>query len=263
MIQRHSYHLVDPSPWPLLSSICSINMTLCFCLFFHGIEDDGMFVFFSIFCLVNAMFNWWGDVVRESTFLGHHTEYVQVGLKIGMILFIISEVMFFFAFFWGFFHSSLVPSVELGSIWPPVGIYILDTWHVPFLNTLLLLLSGSYITEAHYQLECRWIFESLSSLHMTILLALMFTVMQYVEYVESMFNISDGIYGSTFFLTTGFHGLHVLIGTTFIYICFNRMTDCEFSFMHYVGLELAAWYWHFVDVVWLFLFVFIYWWGSL
>jgi cytochrome c oxidase subunit 3 len=190
-----------------------------------------------------------------------HTKAVQRGLKMGVVLFIVSEVMFFFAFFWAYFHSSLAPAIEIGSIWPPVGITVFSPWGVPLLNTLILLLSGVTITYAHHALTLGNRFYLVDGLAFTILLAVIFTFLQAFEYRTAPFNISDGIYGSTFFMATGFHGFHVIIGTTFIVVCLMRVH--HFTKQHHVGFEAAAWYWHFVDVVWLFLFVSIYFWGSL
>ncbi len=178
-----------------------------------------------------------------------------------MVLFIVSEIMFFFAFFWAYFHSSLVPTIEIGSIWPPAGIEVFNPWGVPLLNTFLLLLSGLTITYAHHALLLGYYFYVKDGLLMTVFLAILFTLFQGYEYFEAPFSIADGIYGSTFFMATGFHGFHVIIGTTFIVVCLFRIH--HFTREHHVGFEAAAWYWHFVDVVWLFLFVSIYWWGSL
>jgi len=186
---------------------------------------------------------------------------VQKGLKMGMVLFIVSEVLFFFAFFWAFFHSSLAPAVQIGSVWPPVGISVFDPWGIPLLNTLILLLSGLTITYTHHGLLLGYKDVVKDGFLFTLLLAFLFTFFQGYEYLNAAFSISDGIYGSTFYLATGFHGFHVLIGTLFILVCFLRRG--QFTVDHHVGFEAAAWYWHFVDVVWLFLFVTIYWWGSL
>jgi cytochrome c oxidase subunit 3 len=179
-----------------------------------------------------------------------------------MILFIVSEVMFFFAFFWAFFHSSLAPSIEIGSMWPPKGISVLNPWDIPFLNTIILLSSGASVTWAHHAILAGQRMQGVYSLVVTILLASVFTSLQVMEYMEAPFTISDGIYGSTFYMATGFHGFHVFVGTLFLGVCLVRLYKHHFTQNHHFGFEAAAWYWHFVDVVWLFLFVSIYWWGG-
>ena len=179
-----------------------------------------------------------------------------------MLLFLLSEVMFFLAFFWAFCHSSLAPTIEIGAVWPPKGIEALSPWEIPFLNTLILLSSGAAVTWAHHAILAGSREQALYGLLATIILAVVFTGFQAMEYIEAPFTISDGIYGSTFYLATGFHGLHVIIGTIFLIICCIREYLGHFTAKHHFGFEAAAWYWHFVDVVWLFLFVSIYWWGG-
>ena len=262
IIQRHGFHLVDNSPWPFLAGVSALNLTTGFVMYIHFFSG-GFFIFcFGFISLIFTFFIWWRDIVREATFQGHHTKIVQKGLRFGMILFIVSEIMFFFAFFWGFFSSSLSPTVEIGGIWPPPGINVLNAWEVPLLNTLILLLSGLTCTLAHHSIVEGKKKILISSLGFTVFLGLFFTLLQAIEYFESDFSISDGIYGSTFFLTTGFHGFHVIVGTTFLIVCFFRSLNFHFTNYHHFGFESAAWYWHFVDVVWLFLFVSIYWWGG-
>lgn len=232
-------------------------------MYMHGYAGGKFTLFFGLFSALAVLFLWWRDVVREGTFEGHHTKAVQSGLRIGVVLFIVSEVMFFFGFFWAYFHSSLAPAVELGSIWPPSGISAFDPWGVPLLNTCILLLSGATITSVHHYLikgESDLVIQGYVA---TLALAVAFTLLQLMEYLEAPFTISDGIYGSTFFMATGFHGFHVIIGTSFILYCFIRTLQSHFTKTHHLGFEAAAWYWHFVDVVWLFLFVSVYWWGSL
>ena len=260
--QKHPYHLVDPSPWPLLASLAALVTTLGAALYMHSYQGGGMLLSTGVFLLVYTMFVWWRDVVREATFQGHHTSVVELGLRYGMILFIVSEIMFFVAFFWAFFHSSLSPTVEIGAVWPPKGIQVLDPWGVPFLNTVILLTSGAAVTWAHHAILVGDSKNSMTGLFITIVLAVIFTGFQAMEYMEAPFTISDGIYGSTFYMATGFHGFHVIIGTIFLTVCLVRLSQSHFTKRHHFGFEAAAWYWHFVDVVWLFLFVSIYWWGG-
>lgn len=261
MTPKHPYHLVTPSPWPLLASIGAFAITVGGVMYMHQFQFGGSLLMFGVVYATSIAAMWWRDVIREGTFEGAHTRKVQNGLKMGMVLFILSEVMFFFAFFWAYFHSSLAPAIEIGSIWPPQGIAVFNPWGIPLLNTFILLLSGLTITYAHHALTAGDRVYAKDGFAFTIILALLFTLLQVYEYRQAPFNISDGIYGSTFFMATGFHGFHVLIGTIFILVCFLR--HHQFTRTHMVGFESAAWYWHFVDVVWLFLFVTIYWWGSL
>nr|YP_010042061.1 cytochrome c oxidase subunit 3 [Douinia plicata]QPB46089.1 cytochrome c oxidase subunit 3 [Douinia plicata] len=260
--QKHPFHLVDPSPWPLLGSLGALASTIGGVMYMHSFTGGGTLLCLGLGMILYTMFVWWRDVVRESTYEGHHTFVVQLGLRYGMILFIVSEVMFFLAFFWAFFHSSLAPTVEIGAIWPPKGISVLDPWGIPFLNTLILLSSGAAVTWAHHAILAGLKQQAVYALTATVLLALVFTGFQGIEYIEAPFTISDGIYGSTFFLATGFHGFHVIIGTIFLIICGIRQYLGHFTPKHHFGFEAAAFYWHFVDVVWLFPPVPIYWWGG-
>lgn len=262
LIQRHPYHLVDPSPWPLIASVSVLLLTMGGVMYMHSYIGGGYLLSLGFLMVLYTMFVWWRDVIREATFEGHHTSVVQVGLRYGMLLFIVSEVMFFVAFFWAFFHSSISPTVELGAVWPPKGITILNPWEVPLLNTAILLLSGATITWAHHSIIAGRRNQAIYGLVFTILLAFFFTALQGMEYVEATFKISDGIYGTTFFMATGFHGFHVIVGTLFITVCLIRLIKYHFTRQHHFGFEAASWYWHFVDVVWLFLFISIYWWGS-
>nr|QBC73138.1 cytochrome c oxidase subunit III [Anatoma sp. MNHN-IM-2013-42003] len=257
---RNPYHLVEFSPWPLTGSMGALFLTVGSAGWFHGGSPYVSLLGFVLIIL--TMVQWWRDVIREATYQGFHTMKVSSGLRWGMILFIVSEVCFFFAFFWAYFHSSLVPTPELGSCWPPVGVDPLNPFQVPLLNTAVLLASGVTVTWAHHSLMEGKQQEGLQSLFATVVLGVYFTVLQGGEYYEAPFTVSDGAYGSTFFVATGFHGLHVLIGTTFLIVCLVRLFTNHFSTEHHFGFEAAAWYWHFVDVVWLFLYLSIYWWGS-
>jgi len=262
LIQNHPFHLVDPSPWPFFISLAVLLLLLGIVLFFHNYRFGLFFLLCGFSFLVFIMFLWWRDVIREATFQGHHTFKVANGIRLGMVLFIISEIMFFFSFFWAFLHSSLAPSIEIGGVWPPQGLQILNPFGIPLLNTFILLTSGATVTFTHYCIQLQNRVYGLVGFFATIILALLFTMLQGYEYIEAPFNLSDGVYGSTFFLSTGFHGLHVLIGTIFLIVCLIRFFNYHFTPRHHVGFEAAAWYWHFVDVVWLFLFLLVYIWGS-
>nr|WCS91791.1 cytochrome c oxidase subunit 3 [Dyscolus lucifuga] len=257
---NHPYHLVDYSPWPLTGALGAMMMVSGLVKWFHQYNMNLLMI--GMLVTILTMIQWWRDITREGTFQGLHTYVVTMGLRWGMILFITSEVFFFLSFFWGFFHSSLSPAIELGNMWPPVGIETFNPLQIPLLNTLILLTSGVTVTWAHHSLMENNYNQSLQGLLFTVLLGIYFTILQAFEYIESPFTIADSVYGSTFFMATGFHGLHVIIGTMFLLVCLIRHFFNHFSSIHHFGFEAAAWYWHFVDVVWLFLYISIYWWGS-
>nr|UPL65434.1 cytochrome c oxidase subunit III [Henestaris halophilus] len=259
-INNHPFHLVDNSPWPLTGSIGAMTMTSGMVLWFH--KNEIYLMNLGIMINLLTMYQWWRDIVREGTYQGKHTSKVVSGLKLGMILFIISEVFFFISFFWSFFHSSLAPSIEIGMTWPPKGIKTFNPMEIPLLNTMILLCSGITVTWSHHCMMNGKHEQTLKSLMLTIILGVTFTILQAYEYLEAPFCISDSIYGSTFFMSTGFHGIHVIIGTTFLLICLMRHNKFQFSKNHHFGFEAGAWYWHFVDVVWILLYISIYWWGS-
>nr|AVV48243.1 cytochrome c oxidase subunit III [Fenestrulina sp. BLEED20] len=254
------FHLVEYSPWPIIGSLGALLLTSGTASWFNNFSPTLMFL--GLLLIILTMIQWWRDVTREATFQGFHTHPTARGLRIGMIFFIVSEICFFFAFFWAFFHSSLAPSIELGNNWPPTGINPLSPWGVPLLNTVVLLSSGVSVTWAHHSLLVKKHHHALNGLIITVILGIYFTILQASEYMETSFSLSDSAYGTTFFVATGFHGIHVLIGTTFLLICTIRHWMNHFNQDHHLGFEAAAWYWHFVDVVWLFLFISIYWWGS-
>jgi len=257
---RQPFHLVDYRPWPLTGSIGALALTTGLTAWFHGYNTTALLL--GPILIVLTIIQWWRDVIREATFLGHHTNKVTKGLRWGIALFITSEVLFFFAFFWAFFHRSLAPTPEIGCCWPPTGIVPLNPFAVPLLNTAVLLASGVSVTWAHHALIEGNRPEAIKGLTITVALGGYFTFLQATEYFEAPFTIADSVYGSTFFVATGFHGLHVLIGSTFLLVCLLRVLLHHFSSGHHFGFEAAAWYWHFVDVVWIFLYLCIYWWGS-
>lgn len=227
--------------------------------FFGGV--DLLLTGFSL--ILYVMYVWWRDIIREATFEEQHTFSVQRGLRLGMLLFIVSEIMFFFGFFWSFFHSSLAPAYNIGGIWPPQNIDPIETLGIPLTNTFFLLSSGATVTWAHHAIIVRAKKQALVGLFLTLILATLFTILQGLEYYEAPFNISDSIFGSCFYLLTGFHGFHVFIGTLSLFVSFLRIVFNHFTSTHHFGFESAAWYWHFVDFVWLFLFITVYWWGGI
>jgi len=260
--QKHPFHLVDPSPWPFLAALCALSITFGMVMYMHGYSKGYFILTFGFTLLIVFSFLWWRDIIREGTFEGQHTNAVQTGLKMGVILFIVSEIMFFFAFFWAFFHFSFNPSIFLGGVWPPAFLSILNPWKIPLLNTILLISSGATITLAHHAIVLGSKDLAINGLIATIILAIVFTFLQGMEYYSAPFSISSSVYGSSFFMLTGFHGFHVIIGTTFLAVCLLRLFMNHFTREHHIGFEAAAWYWHFVDVVWLLLFVTVYLWGS-
>ena len=259
---RHSFHLVDPSPWPLVASLGAFMMTTGGVGYMHKFQSGGQLFLIGFFIILYVMYVWWRDVVREATFEEQHTFAVQRGLRLGMILFIVSEVMFFFAFFWAFFHSSLAPTFNIGGVWPPESITTVQTSGIPLTNTFFLLSSGATVTWAHHAIIVRAKKQALIGLLLTLILAILFTGLQGLEYFEAPFTISDSVFGSCFYMATGFHGFHVFIGTVSLFVSMMRIVFNHFTSTHHFGFESAAWYWHFVDVVWLFLFITVYWWGS-
>ena len=261
--KKHDYHLVNPSPWPFVGSLSAFILAVGAVLYFH---DSGPWVMLiGLMGVLYTMVSWWRDVIIEAN-SGDHTPVVQLHHRYGMILFIASEVMFFVAWFWAYFDASLYPGEAIqfsrteltGGHWPPDGIETFDPWHLPLINTLILLTSGTTVTWAHHALlennreELKW------GLILTVGLGALFTVFQVYEYQHAAFGFSGHIYGATFFMATGFHGFHVIVGTIFLLVCLLRAMNGGFTPKQHFGFEAAAWYWHFVDVVWLFLFVVIY-----
>ncbi|MDP8916859.1 MAG: cytochrome c oxidase subunit 3 [Pseudomonadota bacterium] len=276
---KHDYHILNPSPWPVVGSVGATMMAIGFVIWRKGLFglDAGTLwpLLVGAAIVAYCMVGWWSDVVKESR-RGEHTPVVQIGLRYGMILFIASEIMFFAAFFWMFFEMALFPEVRTFSAleevrtawkeWPPQGVETLDAFHLPLVNTLTLLLSGTTVTWAHHALQVGNRRDAKLALVLTIALGVLFTAIQAYEYREIIhenlfFNdeaASSRLYGSIFFMATGFHGFHVLVGTVFLTVCLLRLMAGQFTPQKHFGFEAAAWYWHFVDVVWLFLFAFVY-----
>jgi len=263
--QTHPFHLVNPSPWPALGALSLFMGTFGAAMFMHQ-KPGGLFLLIAGFALVlYTMFVWWRDVIHESHVEHQHTPAVSRGLRAGMALFITSEVMFFLAFFWAFFGASTLPKLPLtdvwaiaSGVWPPAGIKPFDPFHLPLLNTLILLLSGTTVTWAHHAILTGNKKETIRALWLTVILGVIFTSCQAYEYTHAAFGFKDGVYATTFYMATGFHGFHVIVGTIFLAVCLRRTYKDEFTPTKHLGFEFAAWYWHFVDVVWLFLFLFVY-----
>jgi len=292
---KHPYHLVDPSPWPFVGSMAALALFGGALLWMHGTAAGPFISLAGLLGVLVTMYVWWRDVIREAEQGGYHNKVVQLGLRYGMVLFIASEVMFFAAFFWAFFDAALWGDggVQMGEAakmfarekanggqWPPAHITVFDPWDLPLLNTMILLLSGCTVTWAHHALKEGNRKGLIQGLTATVFLGVCFTTLQAVEYSISPFSFatlleggqkiteegakikSGGIYSSAFFMATGFHGFHVIVGTIFLAVCLFRSMKGHFKPNHHFGFEAAAWYWHFVDVVWLFLFCFVYVIGS-
>ncbi len=257
--QNHPYHLVDPSPWPLIGAISGGTFAVGMLFVMHN--DSYWLMVVGLLMILATMYFWWRDIIREGQ-VGFHTKIVQLGLRYGMLLFIASEVMFFAAFFWAFFDASLFPKEAVDFTWPPPGVETFPAFGIPFLNTLILLLSGCTVTWAHHSLREGDRAGLVQGLALTVILGVIFTGVQAYEYGHATFGFTDGIYSSTFYMATGFHGFHVIIGTIFLTVCLIRSMRGQFTPEEHFGFEAAAWYWHFVDVVWLFLFGAIYIWGA-
>jgi cytochrome c oxidase subunit 3 len=255
----HSYHLVEPSPWPAVGAMAGFITAIGAIMYMHEMNFGALIMTVGFLSILFTMFMWWRDVIKEAEYQGHHTPIVQLGMRYGMILFIASEVMFFLAFFWAFFDASLYPDT---GVWPPADVEPFPAFDLPLINTMILLLSGCTVTWAHAALLKGDRKSLMNGLVLTILLGAIFTGVQAYEYQHASFGFTDGIYSSTFYLATGFHGFHVLVGTCFLIVCWFRARAGHFTPEHHFGFEAAAWYWHFVDVVWLFLFICVYWWGG-
>ena len=263
-VKNHDYHILTPSVWPFLGALAAFVMLFGAVLFMHDVTPWLLIIGFV--GVLYVMFGWWADTIKEN-FAGDHTPVVLIGLRYGFILFIMSEVMFFAAWFWSFFKHAMYPMGEMSPIvdgvFPPAGIETFDPWHLPLINTLILLCSGAAATWAHHAMAHENNRKDMiNGLAIAVILGLIFTVFQAYEYSHAAFGFSGNIYGANFSMATGFHGFHVVVGTIFLFICMLRAMRGHFSPTNHLGFEAAAWYWHFVDVVWLFLFAAVYVWGQ-
>jgi len=256
------YHLVTQSPWPFFVSINLTVFILGGVAYLHQIEGYRTFLISGVLTVIFTLILWWRDVIREALYEKSHTLLVQMIHRFGFALFILSEVMFFFTFFWSYFHYALAPSIQLGCTWPPIGIEPFDPLGIPALNTIILLLSAIAATWTHSEIITDSYLDANTAFECVSIFGISFLFLQFYEYSISPFDISDTVYGSIFFLTTGFHGLHVFGGFLFIVVCLIRQIAFHFTKDKHVAVEAAFWYWHFVDVVWLFLYVFVYLWSN-
>jgi cytochrome c oxidase subunit 3 len=262
LLQLNPYHLLQNSPWPFFESFSLLSLTLSAVLYMHGYPNAGYYLILGYVLTAYCMALWFRDVITESTYEGAHTKQVVNGLLIGFLLFIVSEAFVFLSVFWAYFHSALSPAVEIGGCWPPQGIKALNAFAIPLLNTILLLSSGAFVTLAHHALLQGDRKVAIKGTLITVLLAVIFTSFQGYEYYQAPFSITDSVFGSAFFASTGLHGLHVIIGTIFIAIGLFRIISYHFTTKHHLGYEASILYWHFVDIVWLFLFIAVYYWGG-
>lgn len=263
--KAHPFHIVEPSMLPMLSAFAAGSLAVGALLFMHLAEWKylgGLALAAGFAAVLAVMWCWWRDVIKEAVKEKAHTSAVKRGFRYGVALFILSEVMFFAAFFWAFFNASLMPTEAIGSVWPPASVQTIEAFGLPFFMTMVLLLSGCTVTWAHHEILEGNNKEAARALAVTVGLGVFFTLLQAYEYHHASFAFAHSIYGSTFYMATGFHGFHVLVGTIFLAVCYFRTVKGHFTKDSHFGFEAAAWYWHFVDVVWLFLFTAVYWWGN-
>ncbi|GHM58647.1 MAG: putative cytochrome c oxidase subunit 3 [Candidatus Mesenet longicola] len=269
-MKHHEYHLLNPSPWPLSISCSILIFMLGLTTTLHKWQFGKATLIVGLMLLATVLYFWWKDVIKEGTVDKAHTDPVRRGFKIGMAVLIISEIMFFVAFFWSFFRAWLDPVYVFADLspikrlaWPPEGIVAPDPWSIPFMNTLILLLSGTTINTSHHYLLKNEQKSMIKMLGITILLGMLFVAVQGIEYYEAKFSLKEAgehlIYSSNFYMMTGFHCVHVIVGIIFLIVCWFRAKRAHFTSQHHVCFEFAAWYWHFVDVVWILLFIFLYW----
>jgi len=260
--RRHLFHLVNPSPWPILSSFSALYLLSGIAYYMHNVVFGGTTLVVGLCCTIYCIYFWSSDVIEEATNSGYHTQVVTIGLKLGFLLFLVSEIMLFFGFFWAFFHAGLSPSIETGSIFPPEGIIVIPVLEFPLFNTIVLIVSGISVTWAHHSISLNNFRESIDALLITIFLGYLFISLQMFEYYESFFEFSDSIYACSFYMLTGLHGFHVFVGATLLFICFLRLLKRHMYHNSSKFLILAIWYWHLIDIIWIILFVVVYCWGS-
>jgi len=254
------YFILNLSPWPILIAINTFNLIISNIIIINF--KFNLISIINIIIIISISILWWRDIIRERTFQGNHNFYIINLIKFRIILFIISEIFLFISFFWNFLHNSLAPSIELGLNWPPKNINFFNPLLIPLLNTIILLTSRFTVTLTHLYLLNNSKKKTIIFINLTIILSIYFLLLQILEYKQATFTFSDSIFGSSFYIATGFHGLHVIIGTIFLIINLLRIIKLHFSFIHHIRFELAAWYWHFIDIIWLFLYITFYWWNN-
>nr|YP_009922230.1 Cox3 [Metschnikowia santaceciliae]QMS50712.1 Cox3 [Metschnikowia lochheadii]QMS50827.1 Cox3 [Metschnikowia santaceciliae] len=261
-MQLHPFHLVSPSPWPLYTSFALMNLALSMGLTAHNYMSNNLYMMFNIMSVMYVLTLWFKDVMAESTYLGDHTKAVKTGLTQGFYLFVVSEILIFASLFWAYLHSSLNPTMEIGMAWPPAGIEAMSPSELPLLNTIILLASGVTITMGHHALINSNRKDTLYGFIFTTLLMMMFVIFQYLEYMYSPFTMTDGVYGSTFYSLTGVHGFHMGSTMTMLTVCSWRIYNYDFTNNSHVFAEMTVMYLHVLDMLWLFMYMMCYWWGS-
>nr|YP_009935111.1 Cox3 [Metschnikowia kipukae]QNS22953.1 Cox3 [Metschnikowia kipukae] len=261
-IQLHPFHLVSPSPWPLYTSFALMNLALSMGLTAHNYMNNNFYMLFNMFSVLYVLTLWFKDVVAESTYLGDHTKAVKTGLTQGFYLFVVSEMLMFSSLFWAYLHSSLNPTMEMGMAWPPAGMEAISPSELPLLNTIMLLASGVTITMGHHALMNSNRKDTLYGFIFTTLLMALFVMLQGLEYMFSSFTMSDGVYGSTFFSLTGTHGVHMIMLFIMLAVCSWRVYNYDFTNNSHVFAEATVLYLHVLDMLWLFMYMMCYWWGS-
>jgi len=259
-IINQPYFILNLRPWPILIAFNIFNLIVSNIIILNF--NINIFFIRNLILIIIIIITWWRDIIRERTFIGNHNFYIINLIKFRIILFIISEIFLFISFFWNFLHNSLAPSIELGLNWPPKNIEFFNPILIPILNTTILLTSRFTVTLAHFYLLNNNKKKTINLINLTIILSIYFLILQIIEYKQATFTFSDSVFGSSFYIATGFHGLHVIIGTLFLIINLIRIFKLHLSFIHHIRFELAAWYWHFVDIIWLFLYITFYWWNN-
>lgn len=262
----NDFYVSGNSQWPFLISMLLFMLTTSTVAYMHYYRYALFVMCLSFICLIIVASLWWWDLIIETQTFSIYTPLIQRNLKIGMILFILSEVFFFFSFFWAFFHSSLSPSIAIGGIWPPEYFMeinkVIDPWDIALVNTAFLLTSGLLVSWGHSSIRLKEMEDAFFGLFFCLFCASFFTGWQVYEYYYENLLLCDGIYGSCFFMLTGFHGIHVICGSIFLIVCTIRLRFNHFDDGRHVGLDCAVWYWHFVDIVWILLYIFVYVWGN-
>jgi cytochrome c oxidase subunit 3 len=260
--KRHLFHVLEPSFYPVQLALGLFFFVTGLGFLMHHVENAIVIFLLGIIIIIFIASSWFMEIFREATVEGFHTLVVKKGLKSGFLLFIASEIMLFFGFFWAFFHSALSPSIELGSVWPPYGLNIIPVFDFPLFNTFILIISGFSVTWVHRGVAIGSFKEAIDGFLITIILGIFFIYLQGNEYYEATFNLEDGIYPSVFYMLTGLHGCHVIVGVVFLIVCFVSLLFNHYLTTHYLRLVFAIWYWHFVDIVWILLFLSLYCWSS-
>nr|AAT99392.2 cytochrome oxidase subunit III [Vasdavidius concursus] len=261
MMMNQMFHILPVSPWPILSSLNLMNIAMSM-IYLISSSLKWKILLIWIVMMIIIMTMWWSDILSETIMNGDHTLKVNMGLSMGMVMFIVSELMFFFSFFWMYFYLSLSPDIELMMNWPPYGVEKVSYSDLPLLNTAILLLSGFFVTWSHYSVMMGKMYNFFKSLYFCIFLGIYFSIIQLYEYFQASFDFSMSSFGSAFFILTGFHGFHVIVGITFLMVNLLMFKNNQKSFLILTSFDFSIWYWHFVDIIWMFLFIVIYWWKT-